>query len=201
MEFDPTQMTDSALLQVLCGPVGLTLTQWPLTEIFGFCKPPPTSLTCSDGRPPCPVIEPVLAAKELITRAMAQTVSPGVVIRDYQALVPYLRSRIGNLTYEVFWCFFLNARCEVISSEEMFRGTLSECAIAYRQIVHRALHHNAAHVILAHNHTSRFTTPSDSDIELTKIIKAALALVDVKVLDHLIVSGTEATSMNKLNLV
>lgn len=201
MEFDPTQFSDSELLEVLCGPVGRKLALWPLVEIFGLGKTPPGSLSSAYDRAPCPVINQVVAARELMTRAMAQKVVRGVVIRDEAPLVEYLRAKIGNLAYEVFWCFFLNSQNELITSEEMFRGTLSECPVTDRQFVQRALHHNAASVILAHNHTVRSTAPSDADVETTKSIKAALALVGVQVLDHLIVSGTEATSMNKLKLV
>jgi len=89
---------------------------------------------------------------------------------------------------------FLDAQNRVLSSEELFRGTLTQTSVYPREIVVRALHHNAAGVILAHNHPSGVAEPSQADRWLTDQLKAALGLVDVKVIDHFIVAGSEGFS-------
>jgi DNA repair protein RadC len=95
---------------------------------------------------------------------------------------------------EVFLVVFLTAQNRVIASEEMFHGTLTQTSVYPREVVKRALYHNAAGVILAHNHPSGVAEPSQSDRLLTDTLKQALALVDVRVLDHFIVAGTGGLS-------
>ncbi|MHB1658058.1 MAG: RadC family protein [Acidithiobacillus sp.] len=102
----------------------------------------------------------------------------------------YLRLKLNGLEHEVFCVLFLDNQNRVIEFEEMFRGTLSQASVYPREVVKAALAHNAAAVILAHNHPSGEPEPSRADTVLTDTLKNALALVDVKVLDHFIVGDT-----------
>jgi DNA repair protein RadC len=113
--------------------------------------------------------------------------SPAIV-RDYLALW------LGGLEHEVFAALFLDVQMRVIAAEELFRGTLSQTAIYPREVVKRALAHNAGAVIFAHNHPSGEAAPSDADHEITAHLKAALAAVDIRTIDHFIVAGNRASS-------
>jgi DNA repair protein RadC len=112
----------------------------------------------------------------------------------------YLRLKMQTLEHEVFSVLFLDNRHRLISYEEMFRGTIDGASVHPREVVKRALAHNAAAVILAHNHPSGVAEPSRADESITRRLKEALALVEVRVLDHLIV-GSEITSMAERGLV
>lgn len=124
---------------------------------------------------------------------------PGFVCDSPFAVKSYLRLRQGQHEHEVFDVLFLDARHSVIAIEEMFRGTLTHTSVYQREVVKRALHHNAAAVIFAHNHPSGVAEPSVADVELTIILKAALRLVDVMVLDHVICGGRDIVSMAALD--
>jgi DNA repair protein RadC len=99
----------------------------------------------------------------------------------------FLRAKLSGLEHEVFCCLYLDNRHRVIAFEEVFRGTIDGTAVYPREIVKRALHHNAAAVILCHNHPSGLAEPSRADELLTVRLKEALALIDIRVLDHLVV--------------
>lgn len=120
--------------------------------------------------------------------------SPGAV-RDYLQLILHSRE------YEVFVVVLLDAQNRVLASEEMFRGTLTQTSVYPREVVKTALRHNAAGVIFAHNHPSGVAEPSHADQLLTQSLKQALALVDIKVLDHFIVAGSSALSMAERGLL
>jgi len=113
----------------------------------------------------------------------------------------YLRLRIGALEHEVFVVLFLDSQCRLIACEEMFRGTLTQTSVYPREIVKAALHHNACSVILAHNHPSGVPEPSRADEFLTKTLKSALALIDVRVLDHVVVAVESTTSFAERGLI
>lgn len=112
----------------------------------------------------------------------------------------FLRLKLSELEHEVFAVLFLDTRHGVIAYEEMFTGTIDGAAVYPREVVKKALRHNAGAVILAHNHPSGITRPSEADKQLTKRLKEALVLVDVRVLDHLIV-GHDITSFAELGLM
>jgi DNA repair protein RadC len=118
-----------------------------------------------------------------------------------QAVRDYLRLQLTGLEHEVFWVIYLDAQNRVIAAEEAFRGTLTQTSVYPREIVKRALHHNAAATILAHNHPSGIAEPSRSDEALTQALKQSLALVDVKVLDHFIVGAGAAMSFAERGLL
>ena len=102
---------------------------------------------------------------------------------------------LAHKAHEVFAVLFLDSQNQLIALEELFRGTLSQTSVYPREVVLRALHHHSSAVILAHNHPSGQVRPSASDQQLTHTLKAALALVDVNVLDHIIVAPGAALSM------
>jgi DNA repair protein RadC len=113
----------------------------------------------------------------------------------------YLRLLLGDEDREVFTVVFLNAQNRVITCEPMFYGTLTQTAVYPREVARSALHHNAAAVILAHNHPSGTTEPSRADLSLTCGLMEVLRMFDVKVLDHFVVSGTGATSLMECGLL
>jgi DNA repair protein RadC len=118
-----------------------------------------------------------------------------------EAVKDYLRLKLAPKDHEVFAVMFLDAQHRVIEYDEMFRGTLTQTSVYPREVVKAALTHNAAAVILAHNHPSGSTTPSRADELLTQTLKAALALVDVRVLDHMVVTNGEVLSMAERGLM
>lgn len=103
------------------------------------------------------------------------------------AVKDFLRLRIGALDREEFWCAWVDAQNRLIGFDQMFIGTLTQTSVYPREVVKTALAHNAAAVILAHNHPSGVVNPSRADELLTNALKSALALVEVRVLDHIIV--------------
>ena len=134
------------------------------------------------------------AVLELAKRALAENLEQGIALNSPHAVKNYLQLLIGHKTYESFTVLFMDIGNRLIQCEELFRGSLSHASVYPREIVVRALYHNAAAVILAHNHPSGRTNPSTSDITLTTTLKATLALVEVKVLDHFIVAGNKIHS-------
>jgi len=130
------------------------------------------------------------AVLELARRALLEEMAQGVTMASPKAVRDYLRLSIGSLPYEVFVVLLLDAQNRVTATEELFRGTLTQTSVYPREVVKLALQHNAASVIFAHNHPSGAAEPSRADEMLTSSLKQALALVDVKVLDHFIVAGS-----------
>lgn len=118
-----------------------------------------------------------------------------------QAVRDHLALTLATKPYEVFAVMFLDSQHRLIAFEEMFRGTLTQTSVYPREVVIRALHHQAAAVVLAHNHPSGCTQPSTADEALTKTLKNTLALVDVRVLDHFVVGGLSVISMAEIGLV
>jgi len=134
------------------------------------------------------------AVLEMARRALGEDMKRGDALNSPRAVRDYLRLLLGGRNHEVFMALFLDAQNRVLSSEELFRGTLTQTSVYPREIVVRALAHNAAGVILAHNHPSGVAEPSQADRWLTDQLKAALGLVDVKVIDHFIVAGSDGFS-------
>ena len=96
-------------------------------------------------------------------------------------------AELGNRPAEVFGALFLDTKHHILAFEELFHGTIDHTSVHPRELIRRVIHHNAARIILAHNHPSGDTTPSQADIELTNALKNALEMLDVKLLDHLVV--------------
>jgi len=129
------------------------------------------------------------AALELSRRALQARLTERDLFSSPDAVRDWLRLKLGSLPHEVFGALWLDAQNRMIRYEELFRGTLSQTSVYPREVIKSALAHNAAAVILAHNHPSGLTQPSRADETLTTSLKQALAQVDVKVLDHFIVAG------------
>lgn len=138
------------------------------------------------------------AVVELGHRHLAQDLARGEALTDPAKAGDYLTRRLRALPYEVFACLFLDTRHRVIAFEELFRGTLDGAEVHPREVVQRCLAHHAAAVILGHNHPSGCTEPSAADRAVTARLRQALALVEVRLLDHFIVGDGPACSMARL---
>lgn len=123
------------------------------------------------------------------------------VLNSPSAVRDFLRLRIGGLEREEFWAVWLDTQNRVIEFESMFVGSLRETSVYPREVVKSALKHNASSVIFAHNHPSGVADPSRADELITVALKAALKMVDVRVLDHFVVALTEVTSMAERGLI
>jgi DNA repair protein RadC len=141
------------------------------------------------------------AVLELARRALREELRSASALTSPGAVRDYLRLVLGGRPHEVFLCLYLDAQHRVIDSEELFRGSLTQTSVYPREVVKGALRANAAAVILAHNHPSGVAQPSPADELLTRQLKEALALVDVRVLDHFIVAGTQALSFAERGLL
>jgi len=141
------------------------------------------------------------AAVELAARSLTEQLTNRESLTSPGAVRDLLRLKLAGLPHEVFVCIHLDAQHRLISIEEMFRGTLAQTSVYPREVVKAALKANAAAVIFAHNHPSGACQPSQADEYLTRNLKDALALVDVKVLDHFIVAGTQALSFAERGLL
>ena len=139
----------------------------------------------------------LIKARELLSEQFSR----GEAISSPDESREYLVSQLASLEHEVFSILFLDNRHRVISFDQMFTGTIDGASVHPREVVKRALQHNAAAVILAHNHPSGIPEPSRADQLLTRRLVDALALVDVRVLDHIVVGGTETVSFAERGLL
>jgi DNA repair protein RadC len=137
----------------------------------------------------------LLAALELSRRHLAAELARGAALGDPGRAGQYLSSRLRGLPHEVFAALFLDTRHRLIACEELFRGTLDGAEVHPREVVRRCLAHNAAAVILGHNHPSGHPEPSAADRAVTQRLKQALALVEVRLLDHFVIGDGAACSM------
>ena len=143
----------------------------------------------------------LVAVLELARRALAQQLREREVFDSPNTVKHYLQLHLAAKGHEVFAVLFLDAQNRLLALEELFRGTLTQTSVYPREVVLRALHHQAAAVVLAHNHPSGSVQPSRADEALTQTLKTTLALVDVRVLDHVIVAPGQALSMAEQGLV
>lgn len=141
------------------------------------------------------------ALLEVARRVLAEELRAGAALTSPEAVRDYLRMLLGGRDHEVFVCLWLDAQHRVIRCEELFRGTIAETRVYPREVVKAALAANAAAVIFAHNHPSGAAEPSRADELLTRSLKQALALVEVRVLDHFIVAGHAALSFAERGLL
>ena len=137
------------------------------------------------------------AVMEMARRTLAEDMRAGDALTSPDTVRDYLRLILRDKEYEVFCCVFLDAQHRVLATEELFRGTLTQTIVYPREVVKRALAHNAAALVIAHNHPSGVAEPSQADRQLTRHLAEALALVDVRVLDHFIVAGPSALSFRE----
>ena len=134
------------------------------------------------------------ATTEMARRHLGETLRRGNALESPEATRRYLSAQLRDRPHEVFACLFLDNRHRVIAFEELFQGTINGASVHPREVVKKALAHNAAAVILAHNHPSGVAEPSRADRHITQQLTQALGLVEVRVLDHLVVGDGEAVS-------
>lgn len=181
-------MPTSALLALLLGEEAATrLAGRSLIEVFALHAGRTLLSEVHAGYGPERTLE---ACKELMARALAETMRLGDCLTDPATVRDYLRLIAAGLQHEVFTVLLLDAQNRLIDCVELFRGTLTQTSVYPREVVKLALERNAAAVVLTHNHPSGVAEPSAADEALTRSLKSALALVDVRVLDHFIVAGT-----------
>lgn len=141
------------------------------------------------------------AVLEMARRALGEELKCGNAMNSPRLVRDFLRLSLANKQHEVFIGIFLDAKNHAIATEELFSGTLTQASVYPREIIKRALYHNAAAVIFAHNHPSGIAEPSHADKVLTQSLKQALSLVDVQVLDHFIVGNGTALSFSEHDLI
>lgn len=209
----PAALSDAELLAVILrtGIAGKTvlqmaqeLLQLPGTAgtggLAGLLAADYKALAAVKGLGPAKRAE-LMAVLELARRATAQQLREREVFSSPEAVKHYVQLHLASKSHEVLGVLFLDSQNRLLALEEMFRGTLTQTSVYPREVVLRALHHQAGAVILAHNHPSGSVQPSHADKALTSTLKAALALVDVHVLDHIIVGPGAACSMAEEGLL
>lgn len=190
---DYETLSDFDLLKLVVGDAAHYLKKRPLSDLLGL-RLPRQGVLCDSANFGVP---PALGAiKELFVRASCEAArDDGGFLDDPKLIAAFLTSRYAALDHEVFVCLWLDAKHRLIQCDEMFHGTLNQTSVYPREVVKRAIEQNASAVVLCHNHPSGDPTPSAADKSLTRILKDALALIDVFVLDHVIVAGAKTLSM------
>ena len=204
----PAALADAELVALLLrtGLVGTSVLQ--LAEnllgtfggLAGLLHTPPEALKRIKGLGPAKRAE-VAAVLEIARRSMAGELAARPVFDTPGKVKDYLTLQLGTREHEVFAVLFLDAQTRLVKLEEMFRGTLTQTSVYPREVVKRALELGAAAVILAHNHPSGAAEPSRADEFLTQTLKSALALIDVRVLDHFVVGHGQVVSFAERGLL
>jgi DNA repair protein RadC len=204
----PTSLSDAELLAIflrtgVAGKSAVDLARELLAEHGGlrrllaaeqsrFCASPGL------GRAKYALLQAVL---EMARRHLRETLSRSDILNSPDQTRAYLQARLSDYPYEVFACLFLDNRHRVIEYEELFQGSIDGASVHPREVIRRALSHNAAALILAHNHPSGVAEPSQADLRITQRLKETLALIDVRVLDHIVVGVGEMTSLAERGLI
>ena len=160
----------------------------------------PENLQNIKGLGPAKIAQ-LAAVMEVARRCLKEDLRSASALTSPGAVRDYLRLAISSREHEVFVCLWLDAQHRVIANEELFRGTLTQTSVYPREIVKAGLKANAAAVIFAHNHPSGVAQPSQADELLTRNLKEALSLVDIKVLDHFVVAGHQTLSFAERGLL
>lgn len=204
----PALLSDAELLAILlgrgvAGVSALDLARQLLTRFGGMrgvLNARPADLEALHGLGPGK--SAILAAtRESCCRYMGEKLAPGRAIGSPADSQDFLLARLRDRPHEVFCCLFLDNRHRVLAFEELFRGTIDNTTVYPREVVRQALHRNAAAVILAHNHPSGVPEPSDADRLITRRIRDALELVDVRLLDHFVVGDGACVSLASRGLL
>jgi DNA repair protein RadC len=204
----PTALSDAELLAIFLrtgtpGQTAVELARELLSEfgsLRGLLQANRQQLCATRGLGPAKFAQ-LQAVLELARRHLGERLQRGDLLLNPEATRRYLITTLGDLPHEVFCCLFLDTRHRLICYEELFQGTIDGASVHPREVVRRALHHNAAAVILAHNHPSGVAEPSDADQRITRRLKQALQLVDIRVLDHLVVGDRTAMSFAEHGLL
>ncbi|WP_244857080.1 JAB domain-containing protein [Aromatoleum bremense] len=182
----PTSLADAALLERFFGPEA--------EDVWESCSGSWTRVIGLAREPHTPAWAALACSLEILQRSFAEELAARDVLDSPALVAPFLRTFFAGRPYEIFVALYLDARHHLIRAEEAFRGTLTQTSVYPREIVRRAIELHAAAVIFAHQHPSGACEPSTADEALTQILKAALALVDVSVLDHFVVAGNATVS-------
>jgi DNA repair protein RadC len=204
----PASLTDSELLAVM---LRTGLPGYPVLELardliaqFGgaarLLAAEPGRIGATRGLGPARVAE-FRAMVEFVRRALLEESARRDAMASPEAVRDYLRLTLSPLPYEAFLCLFLDSQNRLLAACELFRGTLAQTSVYPREVVKAALAHNAAGVIFAHNHPSGVAEPSRADELLTSALKQALALVDIRTLDHFVVAGQRVVSFAERGLL
>ena len=204
----PTALADAELIALLLrtGLPGLSVLQLAqqmldrFGGLAGLLNAGPNELKLVKGLGPAKRAE-MAAVLELARRSLVQQLTERPVFDAPAKVKDYLRLQLSARGHEVFAVLFLDAQSRLIKLEEMFRGSLAQTSVYPREVVKRALELQAASVILAHNHPSGVAEPSRADEFLTQTLKSALALIDVRVLDHLVVGEAGVISFSERGLL
>ncbi len=208
LRLGPSSLSDAELLAIFLrtgvpGTTALDLARELLTEyggLRGLMSADLDTFSRRRGLGPAKYAQ-LRAALEMGHRHLWEKIARGDHLQGAADTKDYVRARLGGYPWEVFACLFLDNRHRVIDYEELFRGTVDGANVHPREVVRRCIHHNAAAVILAHNHPSGNMEPSQADIRITERLKQALALVDIRVLDHIIIGDKGTTSLAERGLL
>lgn len=195
--------SDRELLSILLGEEAKKYARYSLAELFGLRRRR-SARTLRVAEDPFSYTLPnrLMAARELLRRALAESFAEASVSLGSPAAVrDYLRLFLAGQEYESFIALWLDSQNQLIAGMELFRGTTTQTAVYPREVVRAGLKLNASAVILAHNHPSGVAVPSRADELLTSELKQALALIDIRVLDHFIVADTSVMSFAERGLI
>lgn len=204
----PRVLSDAELLAIFLrtginGKTALDLAR-DLLQSFGGLRPlleaNAADFCQTKGTGPAKYVQ-IQAALELGRRYLETALVRSDILTNPSATRSYLSTNLRRYPHEVFACLFLDNRHRIICFEEMFHGTIDGASVHPREVVRRALKHNAAAVIFAHNHPSGIAEPSRADELLTRRLQDALALVDVRVLDHFVIGDGETVSLAERGLL
>lgn len=195
--------TNHELLSILLGEEGASYSKRSLAELFGLrTVRQPTNLSVAEEIISYATPDRLLAARELLRRALAEAhCELPVNLASPASVRDYLRLFLGGQEFESFVALWLDAQNRLIAGMELFRGTTTQTSVYPREVVRTGLKLNASAVIFAHNHPSGSPEPSRADEMLTNQLRQALALVDIKVLDHFIVADTAVMSFAERGLI
>jgi len=200
-------LSDAELLAVLlgsgvAGADALMLGRQLLIEAGGLhaLLADPTATTRLAGIGPAKQAR-LVAALELARRSLGEQLHARTTLQNPRDSGDFLRAKLRHLPYEVFACLYLDNRHRVLAYEELFRGTVDGASVHPREVVRACLKHNASAVILAHNHPSGVAEPSLADRAVTRSLRDALLLIEVRVLDHLVIGAAEPVSMAAMGLI
>jgi DNA repair protein RadC len=204
----PQALTDAELLAIFLrtgipGASALDLARAALDRfrgLNGLLTAPLSEFATQSGFGPAKYAQ-LQAAAELTRRALAEDLRRAPVLDSPAKVCDYLRLSIGRLPHEVFVALFVDAQNRLIREETLSRGTLTQTSVYPREVVKQALAHNAAAVVFAHNHPSGLAEPSRADETLTRALREALALVDIRVLDHLVIGHGHSVSFAERGLL
>ena len=201
-------LTDAELLAIVLGTGHARASALDLARdllgrhrgLLGLFGEPLARLATADGVGPAKAAK-LKAGIELARRLLREEMAHGSALTSPEAVRDYLRLTLASLPHEAFVVLFLDSQHRLLAADELFRGTLAQTSVYPREIVKAALARNAAAVIFAHNHPSGVAEPSRADELLTQALKQALALVDIRTLDHFVVAGHRVVSFAERGLL